>query len=173
MILEDCEFFLSSRGHTHTSLFGSPCAHGQVFLLSALLMAQPTIQGFTLKCSALGTRLCMAFSPDLWSVNIHISWFPRAHLTHLACRAAGSALAGSMPGLCPSLFLTPCRLPFPDFFFFFFSLRKISPKLTSVPIFLYFICGSPATAWLDTWCVGLHPGPKLANLGPPKKNLGA
>ena len=28
-----------------------------------------------------------------------------------------------------------------------FFLRKISPKLTSVPIFLYFICGTPTTAW--------------------------
>ena len=25
-----------------------------------------------------------------------------------------------------------------------------------------------ATAWLDEWCVGLHPGSKPANLGPPK-----
>lgn len=28
-------------------------------------------------------------------------------------------------------------------------LRQISPELTSVPIFLYFIGGMPATAWLD------------------------
>ena len=27
-------------------------------------------------------------------------------------------------------------------------LRKTGPGLTSVPIFLYFICGTPATAWL-------------------------
>ena len=27
-------------------------------------------------------------------------------------------------------------------------LRKISPELTSVFIFLYFICGMPTTAWL-------------------------
>ena len=47
---------------------------------------------------------------------------------------------------------------------FFFFLRKISPELTaanpplfaeedwaeltSMPIFLYFICGTPTTAWL-------------------------
>ena len=30
-----------------------------------------------------------------------------------------------------------------------FFLRKISPELTSMPIFLYFICGTPTTAWLD------------------------
>ena len=30
-----------------------------------------------------------------------------------------------------------------------FFLRKIGPELTSVPIFLYFICGMSATAWLD------------------------
>ena len=27
-------------------------------------------------------------------------------------------------------------------------LRKTGPELTSMPIFLYFICGTPATAWL-------------------------
>ena len=37
-------------------------------------------------------------------------------------------------------------------------LRKIGPELTSVPFFLYFICGTPTTAWLDKWCVGLHLG---------------
>ena len=31
----------------------------------------------------------------------------------------------------------------------FFCLTKISPELTSVPIFLYFVCGTPATAWLE------------------------
>ena len=36
-------------------------------------------------------------------------------------------------------------------FWGFFS-RKISPELTSVPIFLYFICGMPTTAWPDKWC---------------------
>ena len=29
------------------------------------------------------------------------------------------------------------------FFFFFFFVRKISPELTSVPVFLYFVCGMP------------------------------
>ena len=32
-----------------------------------------------------------------------------------------------------------------------FFLRKISPELTSMPMFLYFICGTPATAWLAKW----------------------
>ena len=31
-------------------------------------------------------------------------------------------------------------------------LRKIGPELTSVPIFLYFICGMPTTAWLAKGC---------------------
>ena len=47
----------------------------------------------------------------------------------------------------------------------FFFLRKISPELTSVPIFLYFRCGMRATAWLDKQCIGPHPGSKLVNPG--------
>ena len=47
--------------------------------------------------------------------------------------------------------------------FFFFFLRKIGPELTSVPIFLYFICETPATAWLDKWYVGPHLGSEPAN----------
>ena len=35
---------------------------------------------------------------------------------------------------------------------FFSFLRNVSPELTSVPIFLYFICGTPATAWLANRC---------------------
>ena len=58
---------------------------------------------------------------------------------------------------------------FPGVFFFF--LRKISPKLTSVPIFLYFICGTPAIARLDQWCIGPNPGSKPVNPGPLKRNL--
>ena len=45
------------------------------------------------------------------------------------------------------------------FFFFFFFLRKINPEQrktgpeqTSVPIFFYFICGMPTTAWLAKQC---------------------
>ena len=34
----------------------------------------------------------------------------------------------------------------------FIYLRKIGPELTSVHIFLYSVCGMPATAWLDQWC---------------------
>ena len=33
-----------------------------------------------------------------------------------------------------------------------FLMRKTDTELTSVPIFLYFICGMPATAWLAKWC---------------------
>ena len=39
-----------------------------------------------------------------------------------------------------------------------FLLRKISPELTSVPVFLCFVCGMPATAWLLQSGVGLRPG---------------
>ena len=76
------------------------------------------------------------------------------------------------------------RSPWPQrvlFSFLVFFLRKISPELTSAanpplfaeedsgpeltftPIFLYFICGTPAIAWLDKCCVGLHPGSEPAN----------
>ena len=34
----------------------------------------------------------------------------------------------------------------------FFFLRKTGPELTSMPIFLYIICGMPITAWLDEQC---------------------
>ena len=66
--------------------------------------------------------------------------------------------------------------------FFFLFLRKISPELiichsssflptksgpelTSMPILLYFICGTPATVWLDNRCVGPHPGSEPRTLG--------
>ena len=73
-----------------------------------------------------------------------------------------------------------------SFFFFLinlFFLRKISPdlthllpillfllgktgtELTSVPIFLYFICGTPATAWLDKRCHVHTQDPNLRTLG--------
>ena len=34
----------------------------------------------------------------------------------------------------------------------FFFPRKTGPKLSSMPIFLYFICRMPTTAWLAKWC---------------------
>ena len=52
-----------------------------------------------------------------------------------------------------------------------FLLRKIGPELTSMPIFLYFICGMPATAWLDKWCIGPHLGSDLVNPGPLKWSM--
>ena len=33
-----------------------------------------------------------------------------------------------------------------------FLLRKTGPELTSMPIFLYFICGTPTTGWLANQC---------------------
>ena len=53
----------------------------------------------------------------------------------------------------------------------FFLLRKISPELTSVPIFLYVIQGTPATAWLDKQCVGPHLGSEPMNPGLLKQNM--
>ena len=52
----------------------------------------------------------------------------------------------------------------------FFFLRKIGPELTSVPIFLRFICGMPTTACPDDQCLGLCPGSKLVNPRPPKQS---
>ena len=54
--------------------------------------------------------------------------------------------------------------------FFFFFLRKISPELTSMPIFFYFICRTPATAWLDKQCIDPRPGSELVTPGLPKWN---
>ena len=47
-------------------------------------------------------------------------------------------------------------LAFTVLFCFCFLVRKTGPELTSVPIFLYFIRGMPATARLDEQCVGPH-----------------
>ena len=47
--------------------------------------------------------------------------------------------------------------------FLIFFLRKISPVLISVPIFLYF--GTPATAWLDKQCIGPCLGSEPENPG--------
>ena len=56
---------------------------------------------------------------------------------------------------------------------FFFLLRKISPELTAAAtIFLYFICGTPATAWLSKCCVGPHLGSGPSNPRPLKQNVG-
>ena len=68
--------------------------------------------------------------------------------------------------LAPNVHMLRLRISVPNYVFFysvhvfyfcqfgvdfslFFFLRKISPELTSVPIFLYFICEKSATAWLD------------------------
>ena len=52
-----------------------------------------------------------------------------------------------------------------------FLLKKSGPELTSMPIFLYFISGMPATTWLPKWCVGPHPESEPVNPGPPKWNM--
>ena len=46
---------------------------------------------------------------------------------------------------------------------FFLLVRKISPELTSVPVFLSFVLGCP-TAWLMSG-VDPHPGSEPAHLG--------
>ena len=51
--------------------------------------------------------------------------------------------------------ITPFLCAFHEFPFCF--LRKVGPELTSMPIFIYFLCGTPATAWLDKLCVGPNP----------------
>ena len=50
-------------------------------------------------------------------------------------------------------------------FYVIFFLRNISPELTSVPMVLYFICDTPATAWLDKRCIGLLLDPNWQSLG--------
>ena len=57
------------------------------------------------------------------------------------------------------------------FEFLFLFLRKISTELTSVPIFLQFIGGMHATAWLEERWVGPLSGSELVNSGPPKQNV--
>ena len=49
-------------------------------------------------------------------------------------------------------------------FIFIILLRKICSELTSVTIFLYFVCGSLPLAWLMSGA-GPHPGSKPVNLG--------
>ena len=43
-------------------------------------------------------------------------------------------------------------LPIPLSLSLFFLLKNTGPELRSMPIFLYFICGMLATAWLAKWC---------------------
>ena len=50
-------------------------------------------------------------------------------------------------------------------------LRKTGPELTSVPIFFYFICGTPATAWFAKQCGGPHLGSEPVNPGLLKQNV--
>ena len=57
------------------------------------------------------------------------------------------------------------------FSFLLFLLRKTDPELTSMPIFLYVICGMLATAWLDKRCVCPHPGSKPPNPRPQKPKV--
>ena len=78
---------------------------------------------------------------------VHIRDFNSAFQSHLS---GGLLVISQFPwdDLSPSAFhhtLKRC-------FAFFFFLRKISPELTSMPIFFYFIYGMPTTAWLDERC---------------------
>ena len=46
-----------------------------------------------------------------------------------------------------------------------FLLRKTGPELTSVPIFLYFICGMPAPLWVAKRCHVCTQDPNRQTLG--------
>ena len=52
-------------------------------------------------------------------------------------------------------------LPYSSGFPYFFLVRKIGPELTSVPIFLYFVCGTlpqhglMSSMWVCTWDLNL------------------
>ena len=48
-------------------------------------------------------------------------------------------------------------------------LRKTGPELTSMPSFLYFICGTPATAWLAKRCHVHTLDPNWQTPGPLKR----
>ena len=52
-----------------------------------------------------------------------------------------------------------------------FLLRKIGPELTSEPIFLHSVYGTPATAWPDKGWAGPCLGCELVNPGPLKQNM--
>ena len=65
-------------------------------------------------------------------------------------------------GVCfPKLCCVHVLVHFPLFFF----LRKTGPERTSVPIFLYFIRGTPDSAWFHKRCVGPRLGSMLAKPG--------
>ena len=51
---------------------------------------------------------------------------------------------------------------------FCFLVRKIVPELTSVANLPLFCMWDATTAWLDEWCVGVHPGSEPMNPGLPK-----
>ena len=53
--------------------------------------------------------------------------------------------------------------------FFFFLVRKISPELTSVPVFLYFVCGT-LHSMAGEWCMSV-PGMWICKLGLPKQSV--
>ena len=108
--------------------------------------------------------------PSLWvpgsnplpRLQLILPWLllPTAYLqvpSPPALRGSLGILASSDEDLVPFLFLPCCgHLWFYHFggilFFFFFFLRKTGPELTSVPIFPYFVRGTPTTVWLAKWC---------------------
>ena len=70
----------------------------------------------------------------------------------------------STPSCALFLFFSASRTWIRDMDFFSF-LRKTGPELTSMPIFLSFICGTPTTAGLDKQCHVLTRNPKRWTLG--------
>ena len=71
-----------------------------------------------------------------------------------------------------SFYVSVLKFPFVSslYVLFIFLKEKIGPELTSMPTFLYFICGTPAIAWPDKQYISPRPGSKPANPGPPKKS---
>ena len=65
------------------------------------------------------------------------------------------------------------RLWFSCFVVGFFLVRKIGPKLTAVPIFLYFLYVGCCTTWLDEQCAGPHLGSEPAKPRPLKRSTRA
>ena len=92
---------------------------------------------------------CITAIPNCFLYPGHSMW-------HHASMPLHVLLLAGMPPLLPHKVSAEVLL---SFFFF----RKIGPEQTSVPIFLYFMCGMPATAWLDKQCLGAYPGSESAN----------
>ena len=57
------------------------------------------------------------------------------------------------------------------FLFFIFLVRKIVPELTSVPVFLYFVCGALPQFGVVSEVQDRTCDPNQQTLGPPKRSM--